>query len=484
MHPNLLILCPDELRADCLGFMGNSDMRTPRMDALARASVIFPQHVASFPKCLPARISLMTGRYSHADGYRTIFQRMRPGTPNLLSRVRDAGYETALFGKNHCWDRAERRALFDHCSKEPPYAAEMAGVPAIRQSAPKDGGVKPLELSPGYDYIGCNTRHAGDEFFTKHTCEFLQERRDFAKPFFMQVNLESPHPYYGVEEPWYSMYDREKISAWPHALPKRAPKILHHQREVRTSTDTDEAALREIQAVYYGMISKVDEQIGAILDALRASGEWENTVIVFLSDHGDYAGQYGLAEKWDTSFADCVVRTPLTICAPGLAGGKEVDSLSDHTNLAPTLLELLGLPPLPDTHGQSLLPVIAGERRIDVAFSEGGHEASMRARFEPAKSSPAIARDPSQPIGEKQEVYLRFPDTMARGVMARSANAKVVLREDGDNEFYDLIEDPWELNNRWGDEEVQGACSQLVLALAEWQLKTGYEGPREEFFGA
>jgi choline-sulfatase len=481
---NLLILCPDELRADCVGFMGNPDLKTPNLDALAAQSVVFPRHMASFPKCVPARITMITGRYSHADGVRTIFQRLPEGTPNLLTRLRSAGYETAFFGKNHCWSVPDRKAGFDHSSKHGYYGAMMEGVPAIRRSEPSGDGPQPPSLPDGYDYIGCHTRHAGDEVFTRQACHFLREGRDPNRPFFLQVNLESPHPVYGVEEPWYSLYDREKIRAWPHQLPARAPAATARQREIRTSTEVDEQALREIQAVYYGMIAKVDAQIGEIIDALKASGEWENTVILFLSDHGDYAGQYGLVEKWDTCLNDCIVHTPFTLKAPGLPPGTRVDSMSDHSQICATLLDLLGLPPLEGMHGRSLLPVIAGDETIEFAFSEGGHGPFMRAAFRADRSSPARVENPDLPLDAKQKLYQRYPETMARAVMVRSRHSKLIIREDGDNEFYDLTEDPWELSNRWGESAVAAESARLMGALAEWQLRTSWEGPHEEFFGA
>lgn len=482
--PNLVILCPDELRADCLGFMGNPDLKTPHIDDLAAESAIFPRHVSNFPKCVPARISMMTGRYSHADGIRTIFQRMRRGTPNLLSRLREAGYQTALFGKNHCWDPADREALFDFSSKVPPYGDEMMAVPAVRPDVPTAHGKRALSLSSGYDYLGTASRHAGDELFTAHAIDFLRSRRVPGRPFYLQVNLESPHPKYGVEEPWFSQYDRDLIHPWPHDLPQRGPRFLTVQREVRTSPQPDESALREIQAVYYGMIAKVDRQIGTILAALKAEGLWENTVIVFLSDHGDYAGQYGLVEKWDTSMADCLVRTPLTIRAPGLPTGSVIETMSDHTNLAPTLLELLDLDPLPGMHSPSLVPVMDGGAPIPVVFSEGGHERSMRERFDPRKSSPAALSDPKLPLDEKQEVYRRFPDSMARTSMARSEFHKIVVRENGENEYYDLRKDPWELQNSWEEAAGSAPCQELLNALSQWHLRTGFEGRREDFFGA
>ena len=102
---NLIILCPDEMRGDCLGASGeNPDIRTPHMDALASRGVNLARHFTCFPKCVPARVSMMTGRYPHTDGFRTIQQHLPADRPNLLAQLIEAGYESAVFGLNHCWE--------------------------------------------------------------------------------------------------------------------------------------------------------------------------------------------------------------------------------------------------------------------------------------------------------------------------------------------------------------------------------------------
>ena len=159
--------------------------------------------------------------------------------------------------------------------------------------------------------------------------------------------------------------------------PDNAPLSMHKQREHRTGVDPDEGLLRKAQAVYYGMISRVDDWIGRITGVLDAQGLWDDTVVVLLSDHGDYAGQYGLVEKWDTTFADCLTRVPCVVAGPGLPRGRRVDALTEHTDLADSLLGLLGRTPGWTTHGHDLGPLLRGEVLVirEAVFAEGGHEA-------------------------------------------------------------------------------------------------------------
>lgn len=479
---NLIILCPDELRGDCAAFMGNPAILTPHFDAFARDGVVFERHFTVFPKCVPARMNLMTGRYSHTDGYRTINQLMRPDQPNLLDRLRENGYHTALFGKNHCWDKEVFESEIDFRSHKPPSDEFMEGRPGMLDTEPDPHGAEPMDLESGWHYVGSNTRHMPDEAYAEQAVDFLKNRRDRSRPFFLQVNFESPHPVYGVEEPWFSMYDRDEIEPWPHRLPKNAPLPMVRQREVRTGTTNRPEAVREVRCTYYGMISKVDHLFGQVVAAIDEEGLWRDTVVLFWADHGDYAGQYGLAEKWDTTFQDCLIHVPCVLRAPGLPEGVRVESLTETTDLAPTLCELLGFQPLPGMHGESLLPIIRGDRTKEAVFCEGGHEREM---LERAPEEFDWAGGGDEKAGKryaKTETYMKYPETMARAKMVRTDRYKMVIRVCGGNELYDLEEDPWEMDNRWGDPELSGVVPELLQRLVEWGLRTDPDRPYQEGF--
>lgn len=488
---NLLILCSDELRGDCLGCMGNPDLKTPHIDALAQRGMLFRKHFATFPKCVPSRISLVTGRYTHTDGYRTITQHMPPGTPNLLDRLKERGYETALFGKNHCWDPDSLRELFDHLPSSDNEYREIAKRMA-KEDAREDppGGLDATQMADRLDYLGKATLHHRDEIKTEQAIEFLERGRDRERPFFLQVNIEAPHPMYATEEPWFSMYDRKAIQRFPSELPEGAPYCLVKQREVRSGMDVPEEMLAEMQAVYYGMVSRVDDQMGRILEALDRSGERENTLILFWSDHGDYASQYGLPEKWDTSFADCLEHVPCILAGPGVPEGKETEELSDHSDLAPTLLELLGLDPLPGVHGHSMTPLFEGRPIRDAVFADGGHEDEMHGRFnhrmlgKEGKGTRTRFGVEFRPGAGKQATYQQFPDTMARAKMVRTKKWKLVVRLRGGNELYDMENDRWEMVNLYGKDGYARVIQELQQKLLEWCLQTDTDRPYQENVGA
>lgn len=479
---NLLFITADEMRGDCLAANRlNPDIRTPRLDALAADGVNFTRHFTTFPKCVPARASLTTGRYCHTDGFRDIFQHLPASSPDLLSALLARGYEAALFGKNHCWEN-----LFEATHTPPALAPGQTGHRIAHHSW--TGVFKPIyeqlqaERAPSpaeraahrAEPVKPFPAHWGDEAYTRQAIHFLDTVRDRRRPFYLHVNIESPHPVY-VAEPAGSPfhYDPAALTPFPRDLPAGAPLSLRAQREVRLPRHRDEASLRRIQSAYYGMISRADEQIGRILDALDSQGLREDTVVVFLSDHGDFAGQYSLPEKWDTTFADCLLHVPCILRAPGLPAGRTVASVTDHTDLAPTLCQLLDLPPLPGMHGHGLLPAIEGNPLRDAAFADGGHEPALRARMDTAN------RD-----GDKQETYSRFPDAMARAMCVRTAAHKLVWRETGDHELYDLAADRWELANRYADDSLRPVREQLMARLLDWRLRTATDRPLPAQVGA
>jgi choline-sulfatase len=486
MPKNLILITVDEMRGDCMAANGdNPDILSPHMDALAARGVNLNRHFTTFPKCVPARISLTSGRYTHTDGYRNIFQHLPASQPDLLGALLQEGYRCALFGKNHCWEN-----VFEATHTPPTLEPGQQGhrlhchswtdpyndiyTEAINRCPP---------ASTALDDHTRIRRKCDDEAFAEQAIHFLENDRDSAQPFYLHLNFNAPHPKYEVEEPWFSMYDRDQIQPFPYTLPLNAPDSLIRQREVRLGNDVKESVLREIQAVYYSMISKVDHLIGRVTKAISAQNLWKDSVVVFLSDHGDFAGQYGIWEKWDTTFSDCLTRVPAILVAEGLPAGKRFDQLSDHTDIAPTLCNLLGIPPLPGMQGQDLLPVIRGNAAPRKAvFANGGHEKESRNRV----YDPFPDTEPENPHlrSDKQETYLRYPDTMARAKMVRTLDHKLVFRETGDHELYDMTLDPHELDNRFNDPDLRDIRETLLMTLLDWGLQTDTEFPRQQLVSA
>lgn len=489
---NVIVITSDEMRADAPSYMGNPDCRTPNLDRLAQAGVAFRNQFAVHGKCLPSRISMVTGRYCHTDGFRSVMEEnlLPEDQPNLLGRLKQEGYESAVFGLNHVW-----QTLFASNHKSQGYTdyhSFTEGVfddlakrrLSVAQPGPDARPVREDLVGKFFHYHGRKEVLDGfcDDNRTAQALRYLKEVRDRSRPFYLHLNLSAPHPPYAVEEPYFSMYDPAAIEAYPHQLPENAPEPLRRMREIRTGNEVESDALREIQATYYGKVSKVDHLIGRVLDCIRQEGLMESSIILFWVDHGDFAGQYGLVEKWDTAMNDCILHVPMILCAPSLPAGTSVEALTEHVDVAPTVLDLLGLEPDWNLHGCSLLETISGGPGKSCVFADGGHEAPLRDQFRRAASQGVLLRR-CQTDG-KQQTYFKHPATMARAKMARTRQHKLVIRSEGGNELYDLAQDPCELENLYGREERKDVVLQLQHEMIQWSLRSDPDRPALPTIGA
>ena len=460
----LWVTC-DEMRASAASCYGNERVPMPAFDRLAREGVLFGQCHVQVPKCIPQRPLMLTGRYAHAGGLRTMsaadfsgdeFMRLSKDEPSLLKWLGDAGYAMGLFGKNHVLHGRDAREVFERV--DPP---REAVAPRFED---------PGELLRRAYFAG---RVAGDydpEGFTDavecdRAIEFLRRRAGDGRPFFALLDIGEPHPPY---KEWPGPLDELPLSDVP--LPPvpaldDVPPALRAWREshgVEALTDDDR---RRILRAYWSQCWFADRLVGRVLDALDRLGLAEDTLVILGSDHGDFAGDYGCYEKWDTALYDCITRVPLLIRLPGrLATGRRVGALCEVIDVAPTVLELLGLPVPETVHGRSLVPVMDDPSRghKDAVFSQGGVEPAAVAR-------PGLDYEQKLafPYRGKQRTLIEHPRALLRAHMVRTATHKLVYRLDGDHELYDLAADPAELHNRAADPALAGVRADLERRLLD-----------------
>jgi arylsulfatase A-like enzyme len=234
-----------------------------------------------------------------------------------------------------------------------------------------------------------------------------------------------------------------------------------------------EEELRELVAVYYGMITKTDHNLGLLLDALQRSEAWDNTIVIASSDHGDYAGDYGITEKAQNTFEDVLTNVPLAIRVPGRAPLPAVsDALVETMDLFATLTEACDVE-VGHTHfSRSLLPLLSGattEHRQHV-FTEGG-----------ARRDEVHTHETELP---HEEIYwarlglqINEPDCHGKAVMIRSKDWKYVRRLYDTDELYDLTRDPEELTNVIDDPQFEPVRRELADSMLDWFLETGDQVP-------
>lgn len=462
---NILLLCPDEMKASALSCYGQTHPTSPFIDWLSSQSTVFEQCHTVHPKCSPSRAALVTGQYPHVNGHRTLDLLVRSHEINLVKELRQAGYQTALMGKNHTADPETLAAMFD-------YHGHVGGKHTLENPdhpAPPGSylvGEQPEALEEFRDY-----RNTGDAL------RWIEEDRDPDKPFFMWVNWNSPHPPYGVPAPFHGRIDRSKIELPPRDDASTKPPYqteLARSYEMEKMTDDD---WREMIATYLEMVMFIDAEVERIHAHLAANGLLEETLIVLWSDHGDFAGEHQLPEKWDTSFYDCITRVPWIIYDAANPEEKRIPALVESIDILPTLLEKVGVDVPRGVQGKALGPLIRGEvsEVRDVVFCQGGQEPEMfdRVVAPDGKPRPCIAYQ------LKQDALYRMPEINIRAKMIRGERWKYIYHLSGFEELYDLQEDPHELANLAPDsahaETLQQQRLRLIQKLVEAETVEPYQ---------
>ena len=508
-YPNVVIIMADEMRA---GLIENPLVQTPNLSALAKDSVFFAQNFSVSPVCGPSRIANFTGLYPHVSGHRSLYQLLRPHEENLFKQLKDHGYYTVMAGKNDMMTKACLRSSFSH-RLEGPQGATLSMMRKRFRRIPLARRAKLLWLAFRLFVLEHKTINAlyGDPrlkefaeilpsnqtpfpsshrlhhsfYFGKAGPDSLVAQTDPvifdsalkwlkkapSKPFCLYIAATLPHPPYQVEEPYFSMVERSTV---PQPISTHLDDKPHFMQELYARYEMDrltQSDWSEIRAVYYGMVSKFDEQVGRIIETLKEQGLYKNSLIIFLSDHGDYVGDYGLPEKWPTGFQDVLLHVPLIVKYPeNRYAGRRVDHFTQSLDLYPTVLEQTGVH-TPYTHfGASLTELMEGEVQRDAVFAVGGYDLREPQAFEAGINSPD---DPLMGnYFEKLKLQNDDPTTVARSAMIRTKDWKLVIRSAGKEELYDMKHDPNELTNREDDSALEEVDEELRERLLYWYLRT------------
>jgi arylsulfatase A-like enzyme len=372
---NIILFMPDEMRADSLACYGNPVTRTPNFDRMAREGARFDQCHVQFPVCGASRCAMLTGWPTSVRGHRSLYYFLRPEEPNIFRYLRRADYDVFWFGKN---DALAAQSFHDSVTRWSDDSM-LAGMRTMPQS------VTPGSMSMLYGAIG-DRREGGDYRHLQMALDVLK-RREQDNPFCIFLPLNEPHPPYTAPADFYDMYS-------PASLPPLIPPRLNKKPDFHTAIRStygldklDDATLRKLRAVYYGQVSYSDWMLGELMEALEATGHRDDTALLVTSDHGDYAGDYGLVEKWPSGLEDCLTRVPLLARVPGGKAGVVGREMREMFDIMQTCLDIAGIPPETiHTHfSLSLLPQIAGEPgdAVRAAFSEGGYNVYEPQCFEP-----------------------------------------------------------------------------------------------------
>ncbi len=472
LPPNVLWICTDQQRWDTIHALGNAPIRTPHLDRLCVDGVAFTRAYCQSPICTPSRASFLTGLYpsaTHANrnggAYFPANERVRLITERLAT---EAGYDCGLVGKLHLaspWHGEEQRGHDGYRSWH--YSHSPYRVQAGRNQYHtwlRDRGVALDEVfEPGNaDAYGRYRASCPPELHQTTWCaeqaiEFLREKRAAGRPWLLSVNPFDPHPPFDAPASHRARFDAAKLPA-----PLFRASDLENQARLsgaffQSKAQAPAAGEQENKASYYAMIELIDEQVGRMIAALEASGQRENTVVIFMSDHGEMLGDHGLTLK-GCRFYEGLTRVPLIISWPGqFRGGQRSDALVELTDLAPTLAEVAGIP-LERTHGKSLRSLLCGDASPDV------HREFVRCEYYDALNMHA----PQAPENH----------TSAWGTMHHDGRFKLSVYHGLEHgELYDLANDPQEFENLWDVPAAREAKQHLLRASFDVTVRCGDPGP-------
>lgn len=358
---NVVMITVDQMRGDCLGFLGNEHpVMTPHLDQLAAEGVHFSRAGVTCPVCMPQRVSLLTGQSASRFGLTDNFHVRSPidrshSLPAVLTRN---GYQTKAVGKMH-FEPDRARMGFEHVALHPnDYVAwlEDQGYGGMYRGHGLGGN----EVYPVRSAVP--ERYTHTHWIIDRSVDFLHER-DPECPFFLWMVFEAPHSPFDPPEPFDTMYDRFDIPEplHPEWAAENMPVMLKRKRAIANYENLNDQIIREARRKYYGQITHIDYQLGRFLGELKTMGMLDNTLIIFNSDHGEHLGDYGLFAK-STMLSESM-HVPLIIRGPGVVASETVETPVINADLVPTILEYLNLEAdaQMEFDGSSLLPVLQGE---------------------------------------------------------------------------------------------------------------------------
>jgi arylsulfatase A-like enzyme len=367
--PNVLLIVTDDQRPDTIRALGNPYIETPNLDRLVNAGTSFSRAIAANPHCTPSRAEIMTGATGFRNRSQPFGKAMDPKLVLWADAMRKAGYRTWYSGK---WmnDGSPRTRGYEETSGL--FSSGGAGSgerakfthPLAHNGRPATGYTgwtfktndgKP-ELEKGVGLTPTTDRHIADG-----AIELIQ--RGPGKPFFLHVNFTAPHDPLHFPPGYETKYD-------PTGMPLPANFLSEHPFDHGNAGGRDERMLPlprtalEVKgeiAAYYALISHMDEQVGRMMEALRATAQDQNTIVIFTSDHGLAMGSHGLMGK--QNMYDHTIGVPLVMAGPGVPKNRRSAAQTYLRDLYPTVCELAGIA-IPDTvEGRSLVPVLSGRAR-------------------------------------------------------------------------------------------------------------------------
>ncbi|MCZ2723609.1 choline-sulfatase [Marinomonas sp. 15G1-11] len=441
-QPNIIFIMADQVAAQALPMYGHSVVKTPHLTALATESTVFNRAYCNFPLCAPARYAMLSGKLCSRIGAYDNAAEFKSSTPTFVHGLRNKGYQTSLIGKMHFVGADQLHGYEERLTTEI-YPSDFSWIPNWKNSDTK------LAFQDMKNVIsaGPAARTMQMDFDELVSYKAEQKIYDLARsedkrPFFLTVSFTHPHDPYSPTPEFWELYKEEDID--DPAVPfieyqdrDKHSQDLYKHYSMDQKIPSKKETLRARHG-YYASISYIDDKIGKLIKNLKETGLWDNTVLIFTSDHGDMMGERGMWYK--KSFFEWSLRVPLLIRTPFNNTASRVEDSVSHIDLFPTLLDMAGgheEPPL-FLDGVSLQPYLQNESP----------------KIRPFPRAEYLAEGTDHP----QVALIRDP-------------YKLIISENASPLLFDLEKDPMELTNLASSPEYKAEFQNLIQqAEQEWDL--------------
>ncbi|MHC4075969.1 MAG: sulfatase family protein [Planctomycetota bacterium] len=461
-QPNILWIMADQFNANCLGTAGRA-VKTPNLDLLQKDGVRFDRAYCNNPICSPSRITFITGQYpcNHKLLGNDNFDFEESNKNSLSALFRSNGYQTALIGKSHMvglWDREgfEYIRYCDLCDSDPDDPMSVDYFKYLHSHSLADDydlGTHPAG-HPGADRTAFVStipkKHCVETWTGDEALHFL-EKRDVNRPFFMHLSFQRPHPPLTVPSDSGLLYNPDEIVLPESTADLFENKFKGHHPAMEQCFDKvhgcpyrprDKKELRRQLAFYYSLITYIDEQIGRVLNFLKESGDYDNTVIVFTSDHGDFAGEHGLILK-NLGIFESLHRIPFIITYPSCPAGKVIDKIVESVDMYPTVCELAAIDVPSCVDGRSMLDIIENNA--------------------PGRAETICEWD-----------FIEHYNCKVNAI--RTSHYRLVyFNSEQGGELYDLAKDPGEMYNLYNKPEYEDIRAELMAKLAGYMIEDNFK---------
>lgn len=461
------ILC-DELRSDALSCMGNQTIKTPMLDKLAEDSILFEKNYCNTPMCVPSRLSIATGRYAHSHGALDNMLSPQPDEVSLFSLLQEAGYYTSNHGKFH-GNIAPERFGFHHSNvhgKEKTFPESTVSCFGISNREVR----KNTTYKKNHGYISLvmsGTRPSDaedvlDALVTRAVIDEAKLHKEKGEPCCIRYSIIDPHTPYLPAEPYASMYDPDTIDMPENLMAslEEKPILQRFFHQGRGFDRFTEEEYRKAKASYYGLVTHVDHHIGTFIDSLKEIDDYDDSLIIFTSDHGSMQGEHGYLEKWGHMY-EPVLHTPLMIKLPQQQyKGKRCTSFTESVDIMPTILDILGKDIPQRVQGKSLLPYIKGE--------EDSHKKEIYAQY----YCGALQEKPALCVRDDKYKYSYYGSglSMEQRLLTDDPLRMSPLFDGSDvhGELYDMEKDPLEMVNLFDTPEYQSIKEQYQKKIDDF----------------